>query len=843
MLPFRATYRLQLEKSFKFKDAQNLLAYFEELGISHLYFSPIFESRAGSRHGYDALDPLKVSEERGGEASLRDLFSQLKNHPGITGVILDIVPNHVAADTKNPIWWDVLKFGQESKYWDYFDFRPRRPGDFRIVLPVLGRSRKALIAAKELKIKAKGDEFIIQYWDKEFPLHPKSYEKARSSVSTKSVEAILKEQNYVLEDWRKGSREINYRRFFDVNELAGVKIENEEVFNWAHQKIKSLAKEFPLIQGLRVDHIDGLTEPDEYLKRLSKISPYVWVEKILGEKELIPSEWEAQGTTGYEFSNMTARVFVDLPGVLHLHAHYVRHIDQRWERFHDCVLESKREMLELYFLSEITSISEAFYKRLEAEASGEFSLEDLREALIELSCSLRVYRTYHRKSGNEENPWLSEAFKEVTGRGELVSPAAVSALNKFLTQGAFNEEEYRLVKRWEQLTGPVMAKGLEDTALYRYFPLLSLNGVGGEPDWVGDGVTEFHNFNIEKLSTHPLSMSATSTHDTKRSEDVRSRIHVLSELSEEWTKFFEKTYKKSRSLHKTAQMDIHTEYLIFETLVGAWPQDGKITDDFIKRMQEYFLKASREAKSETSWVESNPEFEERLKKHIEQFLKPKVKPAKDLLKTFDEFAGINSFYGAFNSLSEVALKVMSPGLPDFYQGLELWDLSLVDPDNRRPVDFKKRREYLKVLKKDFKKDPEALVKRLTKNWKTGEIKLWLTHRLLLLRKQYPELFLKGRYQALELHGPEKNHFLAFLREHQGRWVLTVIPRLLARKMKPKNTLSLADSKLLDTVIALPEEAPLEWTHVLTGEQISTPNLKVKDVLSKFPVGVLTSEKT
>lgn len=903
----RATYRLQLRKEFTFQDATKITSYLDDLGISHLYLSPILEAAPGSNHGYDGTNPTKISEERGGEAAFDRLAREVEKSRSINGIILDIVPNHVAASWRTPAWWEALKNGPESPHWRTFDFRPRNGNDTRVVLPKLGRSRQAILAARELYLTIDGGQLVLKYYDSFFPVNARSYarilralaielkessakgaawrkavlkfadrfagsphatEKAFSkwlntnpvaarvlSVSLrllplKLLEETLDEQHYALEDWRAGSREINYRRFFDINDLAAIRIEDEKTFKWAHSKVVQLMKKYPLIHGLRIDHVDGLTDPEGYLNRLSRLSKNVWVEKILGDGEQIPKSWAIRGTTGYEYLGISARLFVQLPGLMHLHSHYTMHVDHRWQRFHDCVYDSKREMLDSHFVSEMNYLTDQLYTLANTGRKGAgFTREELKAALRELTSSLRVYRTYFDKRGSKftsGNHWLKEAFAEVEGRGRLAAKAPLEWLRTILfSAGDWSESTIATIRRWEQLTGPVMAKGLEDTALYRYFPLLSLNIVGGEPDWVGDGAVEYHAFNQERLRTLPLTINTSSTHDTKRAEDVRARIHVLSELSEEWTELFARWHKRHMKVRKHGDREIpeiSVEYMIYETLLGAWPYDGKPTPEFAERMKAYFMKAVREGKSETSWTEPDATYEEGVKAFVDHILFPKDKAGRDFLKEFNEFQVRCSYFGAFNSLSNLALKVFAPGVPDFYQGTELWDLSLVDPDNRRPVDYELRASMLKNMARELKRDPKSYFKSITKNWKSGEVKLWLVRELLRIRNTDPLLFTKGDYYSIEPKGEGRPNFVSFVRKLEDRWVMVIVPRFLAGRTEMDSKLAITDRKILATTFALPPHAPKEWTHAFTGESLTADKMTAGDCLQGLPVAVLTAQE-
>ena len=874
---FRATYRLQLRKEFRLQDAAALTDYLEELGISHLFLSPVLEAKANSNHGYDGTDPTRISEERGGEAGFEKLIKSISKRPGLDGVLLDVVPNHLAADMANPAWWDFLKHGSDSRYFKTFDFRPRYDGDQKIILPILGKNLYDVLASREIFVDLEGQELVFQYYDKSFPLSPKSYALVLNLVlknlrqdsglslsskedslealgrspkalktfrallkklSLKDLEDILREQHFSLRDWRDGNREINYRRFFDVNDLAAIRIEDSEVFDWAHSKIRDLARRHPHVHGLRIDHIDGLNSPKKYLQDLREISPYVWVEKMVAEGEKLPGHWPVTGSTGYEFTNMSSHLFVDVAGAVKVHSHYNQSIDDRWEGFQDCVYYSKREIMDSHFPAELKALARQFYKIAESKNSIGFSFEDLQEALTELTSSLHVYRTYATRGEPIRSPWLDNAMEEIENRGRLQSKKAFHWLRSILqAPGDWNDETYAAIKRWEQLTGPAMAKGLEDTAIYRYCPVLSLNGVGGEPDWIGDGLQEFHDFNQERWRTHPQSMSTTTTHDTKRSEDVRSRIHVLSEFAPEWIKNFASWHRMLSTA--VTRPSLKDAYMIFETITGTWPTEGKINDEYIGRLQAYFTKAAREAKTESSWNQPNHAYEEILFKFIHNLLKPKDPKGRKLLLAVQKFAEKCAYFGAFNSLSSVTLKAMSPGLPDFYQGCELWDLSLVDPDNRRAVDYVKRRKYLKDIKEGLKKNPLRLRERLLEQWRGGEVKLWLTHQLLQLRKQDPRLFVQGGYLALEPQGEGKDHFVSFLRHFEDHWVLVVVPKFLPRSEKLKESLSIRSPKVLSVEFVVPANGPSIWVSALTGEEISGQRLSAKDLLAGMPVGVWT----
>ncbi|KYG63803.1 hypothetical protein AZI86_13345 [Bdellovibrio bacteriovorus] len=834
---FRTSYRLQLHKDFRFQDAKDVVAYLARLGVSHLYLSPIMESMPGSNHGYDGTDPEKISLERGGEAEFIKLIKEVRSSD-LEGLILDIVPNHLACNLKNPYWYDVLKNGKASKYWNTFDLKTTDPQKDPIILPVLGKSRLEVLNDGDIKVIKQGQEWQLMVYESLYPLN-----KAAQNIldakrpSAKVLKQILESQYYCLEDWRQGSRKINYRRFFDINDLIGIRMEDPKVFSWFHKKTFELMNKHPEIQGLRIDHVDGLTFPRQYLSRLHRKTPHIWVEKILGEKESLPHYWSVLGSTGYEFSNVAARLFVYVPGLLYLDSHYLKNIEDRWHRFHDCVYDSKRQVLQSHFSSELKFITALFYEQVPRLLKKRFTDRHLSQVISEVTAALRVYRTYAQKKEPLQYHWLTEAIAEAEGKHTGDRHAFKWFRQVLEKKGDWPEGLFLAIKRWEQLSGPVMAKGLEDTALYRYCPLLSLNGVGGEPDWLGDAVTEYNSFQRLKHRQFPLSMNTSSTHDTKRSEDVLSRVHVLSELSEQWAHLYEEIVA-DKSLSKG--LERRSIYFIAETVLGAWPMDGKITKDYVKRIQAYAIKASREAKLETSWLEVNTAYENRVKNFIEQILTPNSLEQRELFKKMKKFASVISFYGAFNSLGFLVLKTTSLGVADFYQGCEMWDLSLVDPDNRRPVDYDVRKEALERIQKEFKRSPSRLLIRVTKDWRSGEIKLLMTWRLLQMRNRFANVFLHGEYIPVPVRGKYQQQFVSYLRRYKDQWFWVVLPRFLTRVDHSEEAVRLDVDFFADTKFTLPAHAPRKWENILTKTSYDRETNKLDKMFAGGPVAVLRS---
>lgn len=838
-----STYRLQLHKEFRFQEVRALLEYFSQLGLSHLYLSPILESLPGSIHGYDGINPEQVSAERGGEAEFAKMMRDLRK-TALSGVVLDLVPNHLACHSANPFWRDVLEKGKKSSAWKRFDLKMSDPAKEPILLPILEKSLSLSCKEGTVRVRHTQGRWQLHIHDLCYPLNSRAQNflkrkglRGGSSLSLKITQQVLEMQYYKLVDWKTGGRQVNYRRFFDVNDLIGLRMEDRAVFAWFHRKTFALIKKHPGIHGLRIDHVDGLTFPEEYLQRLQRVVPHIWVEKILAEHEDLPQNWPVRGTTGYEFANAAGRLFLYLPGLISLRAYYIKNIHPRWERFRNCVYDSKCEILRSYFTSELHYVSGLFYRQLSGSLKKNFSRQDLEDVVVAVTASLAVYRTYATKNKSSKDPWLRDAFKEVEGR-HSGNREALRWLQKTLSAARGTKKSLLAVKTWEQLSGPVMAKGLEDTALYRYAPVVSLNNVGGEPDWMGEASIEFHSAQRRKRRQYPLSFNATSTHDSKRSEDVSSRLHVLTELSEDWLKLLEAT---SRVKTLPAAIPPATRSFLLQTILGAWPLGGRLDKDFRNRMKAYAVKAAREAKTETSWAQVNADYEKHLEAFVETLLSPQTTQEKALTAGLRDLAGQLSYFGAFNSLSLLCLKILSPGVADFYQGCEMWDFSLVDPDNRRPVDYSRRVDLLKTLQKEFKRDAPALLARLTEQWQDGAIKMFLTWRLLELRRSFPELLLQGDYIPVLIKGRDGAPLVSFMRKKDQQWLWILIPRYVATAESMASASGpLRLQKILNQDLrwSVLQEAPRFWDNIFSGTTVDRRSLNLEKLFAGFPVAVL-----
>ena len=713
------------------------------------------------------------------------------------------------------------------------------------------------------------------------------------------LDALLGEQVYRLAFWRVAGEEINYRRFFDINELAAIRMEVPEVFASTHRLLLRLIRD-EIVTGLRVDHPDGLYRPAEYFRRLQRgaflevchglfrgasagewrdqavlarydslqaagsvvAQPFFIVaEKILAPGERLPETWAVAGTTGYEFLNLLNGIFVDRTNARAIDDLYMR-VTRTRPNFAEIVYESKRLIMDGSMASELNVLAHRLNRISEKHRSSrDFTLGSLRRALREIIAAFPVYRTYlgddegaePGSAGKTPSPAATDRDAESIARAvtaakrrtRSIDPSIYDWIQGILTlripEGADvidRAERVDFVMRFQQLTGPTTAKGYEDTALYRYNRLVSLNEVGGEPSRFGTTLAEFHGANVERARQSPFALSATATHDTKRGEDTRVRIDVLSELPHEWRTAVHRWQRLNRRHRTTVDgrpaPTPNEEYLLYQTMVGAWPIDAG-------RLRDYMLKTAREAKETTSWTNANPRAEEALARFVETVLDPQN--SAEFLRDFQEFHARILPFGVLNSLAQTLIKITAPGVPDFYQGGELWDLSLVDPDNRRPVDFARRRQMLESLSRDIETatDLASLARGLVNEPADGRVKLFVIRQALAVRRRRSELFARGDYRPLDVQGTRADHICAFARTGPGGPVLTVIPRLLASRGIVQVT---GTEYWEDTAVMLPGETQAMLRNAFTGAGIDatgdgeTRRLPVGTVLADFPVALL-----
>ncbi len=726
-----ATYRLQLTPDFTLDDAAAVVPYLARLGVSHVYTSSYLQARPGSTHGYDIVDHHRVNDELGGEPALRRFVDALTAH-GL-GHVLDVVPNHMAIDdARNRLWWTMLRDGEHSAAADFFDIDWHRPdpiGHGRVVLPVLGDPYGDELAAGTLTVESSGDEIQVRYHDHRFPVTDGSATPtvlaAAIAGDSDAIHELLEAQHYRLASWRIGRDELDYRRFFDIDTLAALRVERPEVFAHVHERILEWVRA-GWIDGLRIDHIDGLADPAAYLAHLAAAAPGAWivVEKILEAGEALPASWPVDGTTGYDAMRQLSALHVDPAGVATLRKLYGE-ITGDVSSFEETVAECKALVVRDVLSADVTRLCEAFAGVFEADLSmRDISRRDQRAAIEAVLVAMPVYRTYAVPGGE-----LSEADHDVLDHAaELaLQDATVAQLDERVVpfvvdvlRGATSPDDpviADVIRRFQQVSGPAMAKGVEDTAMYRWHPLVALNEVGGQPQQPSATAADHVAWLADAAAHRPRSMVATSTHDTKRSEDVRIRQALLSQDAERWATTM-RTWHERHVPHWNGSTDPAIAHLVFQTMVGAHP----ITR---KRLESFVVKAVREAKVHTSWVAPHEDYEAAVLRFVRDLYDDE-----GFIEQLDADAGSLDQAGRAASLVQLVLKVLHPGVPDFYQGTELWTDDLVDPDNRRPVDFAERDSML------------AEVRNEVPDWRgdvDGRSKLWLTHRLLAVRRSLGRL--------------------------------------------------------------------------------------------------------
>ncbi len=681
--------------------------------------------------------------------------------------------------------------------------------------------------------------------------------KVDEPLSFNLLEELLMEQLFRLSFWKVASEEVNYRRFFNINELICLKVEDEEVFKYTHSLVSDMLEK-GRFSGVRVDHIDGLYNPTDYLKRLREKADYVIVEKILEPEEEIPSFWPVEGTTGYDFIYYLNNVFC------------MRENEREFDRIYssftglnksysELLLEKKRLIIGKHMAGDVENLA-LLLKNISSKYrhGSDKTLYGIKRALVEIMAQFPIYRTYTNRtaSRNEDRGYIKEAVRKASQKipdlqHELNYVQDFLLLELWPSLSEEEKEQFiHFVLRFQQFTGPLMAKGFEDTFLYVYNRFVSLNEVGGEPGNFGISVGQFHEFNQKRIKT-PHALNATSTHDTKRGEDVRARLNVLSGMPHEWERNVKEWAEINRSKKKVVEgeeaPDKNDEYLLYQTLVGAYPFDPNELPELAQRIKDYIIKAIREAKVHTAWIKPDSDYEEAFTSFVEKILEPEDKDDDQFLKSFLPFVEKVSYQGIFNSLSQTIIKITAPGIPDFYQGTEFWDLSLVDPDNRRPIDFEKRKRSLQHITE--REDTLSLVQELLSTYRDGRIKLFLTHQALKVRKENIEVLQEGDYVPLEVYGKHKENIIAFARNRGERWVITVAPRfvssLIGENEMSENKYPL-DSVWEDTHIVLPQglKGSDHLKDAITGNKVKGgEKLMVRDALKYFPVALILGERT
>jgi (1->4)-alpha-D-glucan 1-alpha-D-glucosylmutase len=772
-----STYRLQLTADFPLGDAAGVVDYLRQLGVDWVYLSPLLQATEGSTHGYDVTDHSHVDVSRGGSAGLDALADAA--HREQLGVLADIVPNHVgvADATQNPWWWSLLRDGHGSPVAEYFDIDWAEGGD-KVIVPVLGETLDEAADAGVLKVVGTGSDARLHYHDHIYPIAPGSADDGADPVT------VHGRQHYELVDWHRADTDLNYRRFFAVNELAAIRVELPEVFDASHAEILRWIRE-GLVDGLRVDHPDGLADPGGYLDALASATDgaYVLVEKILEGGEALPPFWATAGTTGYDALAELDRVLVDPAGRARLDALDAKLRQDGGRPWTELIHDTKRGICDGILHSEVRRLArDARYgDRPKAER------EAAEDAFSELLACFPVYRSYLPFGREHLDAALADARRR---RPELAD--AIDELEPIL-----GDAGHPAAIRFQQTSGMVMAKGVEDTAFYRVSRLASLTEVGADPAEFSMSISEFHERQQLRLATHPLSMTTLSTHDTKRGEDTRARISVIAEAPEEWAAFL----ARRRAQHPL--MDGALENVLWESIVGSWPRDREA-------YQAYSEKAAREAGTSTDWADPDEAFETRMHALIDALFDDA-----DVAADVEAMVELLAAAGRSNGLAVKLLQLTGPGVPDVYQGSELWERSLVDPDNRREVDFEQRRKMLADLDAGSRPSVDE----------TGAAKLLVVSRALRLRRDRAELF--ARYAPLPSVGSAADHLVAV--DRGGAIVLaTRLPRGLE-----------ARGGWAETTVLLPTGPFVEQ---LTGRTFEGGETSVAELLSEYPVALLAAEE-
>ena len=856
-----ATYRLQLHADFPLPAAQRVLKFLADLGISHVYLSPCLQAVPGSQHGYDVVDPSRISADLGGEAAWSD-FVRAARDCGLR-ILLDIVPNHMSASHYNSWWDDVLRHGPYSKFAQFFDIRitPLRP--FCVHLCSLAKPYGETLQAGELSLELIDQEPRVRHYENTWPLAPTSWaqflhaedaqcfgelerlreipaptmedqcaygrhcaqarallaeaaaagrlQEALAAVQRdpERLDSVLRRQNFQLHGWKLAGELTNYRRFFDIDTLIGIRAELPAVADATHARIAQMIAAGD-IEGVRVDHPDGLREPLQYFQRLRRLLPAgrIYVEKILENDERLNEDWPIDGTVGYDFLAKVNRLWMDDQRTDVLTATYADFTGHSID-FGKLVREKKRAILDGTFSAAQDLLAKAALDIARSSwQTRDLSPRQLREALEKLITALPVYRTYRDANAlhDADRRVLLGALQSARIGAPEIDAAAFDFLAALFTKADLNEAEAQFVARWQQLTPSVMAKGVEDTMFYCFDRLVSCNEVGSQASLVGISADKFHEFCHYLSDRWPNNMLATSTHDTKRSEDVRARISLLSEIPERWSEALHQWSQLNANAWQNRLPDRHAEYLLYQTLIGAWPIDRE-------RAWGYMLKACREAKINTSWHEPNVSFEEKIRGFVGG-----VFETPEFLESLARFIEPLILPGRINSLAQTLIKMVAPGVPDFYQGTELWDLSLVDPDNRRPVDFALRAGLMQRAR-------NAAAAEALSDWDSGLPKLWMTARILKARKQRSDDFsAASKYQPLVAQGSHLGRLLAFRR---GENLIAAVPRF---------TLTLAGD-WADTRLPLPGGL---WRNCFTDEIVQR-EIAPDALFASFPVALLIRE--
>jgi (1->4)-alpha-D-glucan 1-alpha-D-glucosylmutase len=906
MMP-RATYRLQFRAGFGFKEAAKIAPYLGRLGVSHIYASPYLKARPGSSHGYDVVDHHALNPELGTEDDFSAMIAAFRKE-GLEQ-ILDFVPNHMGVGgADNRLWLDVLEWGPDSSYAGWFDIDWRLDDEYlagKVLAPFLGDQYGVELARAKLAIKYQSHEGSLAIWAYDvhkLPICPLFYDRilgrddanlerlsdlfldlpawrphigARARVLKEELAALIRDDASAREtlearilalnsDWRAldmlikdqhwraayfgvAADEINYRRFFNINDLAGLCMELPAVFEHAHARVVKMIED-GVIAGLRLDHIDGLFDPKAYFETLraaTKQPFYLIVEKILAPHEQIRRDWPIDGTTGYDYTNLVLGVLVD-PAAESSFSQFYQDFAEVRETFEAIVRSCKLRIMENEMASELNAVGRSAARLAHQNPmTADFTRQVLQRAIKQVIASFPVYRTYLDMTGQQAEADRRDLDWAVSV-ARRSDPDIDSSVFDFI-QSAFSGElvaapksgfsrasALRLAMKAQQYSGPVMAKGLEDTAFYRYNRFIALNEVGGEPDRFGVSISAFHKANSSRAENWPSAMLATSTHDTKRGEDARARLAALSDIPEEWRRqvtMLSRILRARRGdVEGKAPPSRNDEYMFYQLLVGSWPFelldeiDEARLEDYRARVQVALEKCLREAKKNSNWMTPNKDYEAAMHGFAHDAL-----DSSNFLTNFLPFIRRVARLGVENSIVQTVLKLTSPGTPDIYQGCEFWDLSLVDPDNRRPVDFRQREEALDEMSLILSSTNQRqdFLARLMHNWKDGRIKLAITALLLEIRRENEAIFASQIYEPIAIEGEKAQRAIGYVRGEPGRRCCVFVARFPGQRE--------ADPQWGDTAATIPSE---NWMDMFTGRLFPGGRIALQSLFDRLPVAVL-----
>lgn len=834
-----ATYRIQFRNGMTFDRAAALVPYIKRLGVSHLYASPIFRATADSTHGYDVTDANEIEPSIGGRAGFDRLVNALKD-AGL-GLIIDIVPNHMAASLENPWWRDVIENGEKSRYARHFDIDWSR----RLTLPFLGDTFEKVLENGDIALKADPDSGkpALVCYDSFYPLTPESYRGREADILALTDPAAIcdlhAQQPWRLMSWRDAPRELSYRRFFEITGLVGVRVEDDAVFDDSHKLILELVHA-GAVDGLRVDHVDGLADPKAYLERLRQqagAACYITVEKILGEDEHLPADWPISGTTGYEFIASLTDALVDNANLDELRRIYDdvvgKPVDMKAE-----LRSAKLLMVDRNFEGEFTTLLRIAL----GIASVEGMTPDenaLRAALRELLIAFPVYRTYGTATGlPEADRALLITVAERAG-ANAPDPGALDFVVRILTGEVRATEDAALFRtRFQQLTGPLMAKSVEDTLFFRQNMDLALNEVGAEPLPRAFSLERFHREMKTRRERQPDALSSTSTHDTKRGEDARARLYTITEAPEQWAQCVARWRQMNQSkviaLADGTAPKLDIVWMLYQALAGVWPatlepHDEAGLKDLDTRLMAFIEKALREAKRRTDWIDSNDPYEQAVLDYARHLLSPDNLPfLEDFHRSLQPFIRA----GLVNSLTQTAIKLTAPGVPDIYQGSEALNFSLVDPDNRREPDFAMLEQQLGIS--------EQAAFRTEAGWLSGQLKQHVIARLLHQRQLTPALFREGEYLPLTASGEQAGNVIAFARIKDDEALIVVLPRLVFN-LQSESLTGLHNRLWTRTTVTLPPSlAHRRYRDVISeSEHVPGAEIALEIKHGHLPILILT----